>query len=204
MQPHESPWVVTAPLMLLAIPSVVIGSWTIQPMLFGGLLQGRHLSMATEKHHAAMEELGRSCSTGRCRWRAHGSAPRRSGWRWPVWPGLLHVCTWSTRAAGGDHEGARPAGIRCWRTSTTWTGSTKNPVSWRARSRHRPVEGGATVIDGPSGQRFPKVVGWCPARCAGCSRATSTTTRSRWWVFVLMTYFVWLNKVGFREKKWDC
>src|SRR3954467_3838752 len=30
--PHESPWVVTAPLVLLAIPSVVIGFMTIQPM----------------------------------------------------------------------------------------------------------------------------------------------------------------------------
>ena len=34
-KPHESPWVVTLPLILLAIPSVVIGYFTIQPMLFG-------------------------------------------------------------------------------------------------------------------------------------------------------------------------
>ena len=33
--PHESPWVVTLPLILLAIPSVVIGAMTIGPMLFG-------------------------------------------------------------------------------------------------------------------------------------------------------------------------
>ncbi len=33
--PHESPWVVTAPLVLLAIPSVVIGFLTIGPMLHG-------------------------------------------------------------------------------------------------------------------------------------------------------------------------
>ncbi len=33
--PHESPWVVTLPLVLLAIPSVVIGFLTIGPMLFG-------------------------------------------------------------------------------------------------------------------------------------------------------------------------
>ncbi|OOY51522.1 NADH-quinone oxidoreductase subunit L [Solemya velum gill symbiont] len=32
---HESPWVVTVPLVLLAIPSVVIGWFTIEPMLFG-------------------------------------------------------------------------------------------------------------------------------------------------------------------------
>ncbi|MEN6584508.1 MAG: NADH-quinone oxidoreductase subunit L [Sulfuricella sp.] len=33
--PHESPWVVTVPLLLLAIPSVAAG-WLIGPMLFGG------------------------------------------------------------------------------------------------------------------------------------------------------------------------
>ena len=34
-KPHESPWVVWVPLVLLAIPSAVIGFVTIQPMLFG-------------------------------------------------------------------------------------------------------------------------------------------------------------------------
>jgi NADH-quinone oxidoreductase subunit L len=33
---HESPWVVTLPLILLAIPSAVIGWFTVEPMLFGG------------------------------------------------------------------------------------------------------------------------------------------------------------------------
>ncbi|NBS94466.1 MAG: NADH-quinone oxidoreductase subunit L, partial [Betaproteobacteria bacterium] len=33
--PHESPWVVTLPLVLLAIPSVVIGYFAIEPMLYG-------------------------------------------------------------------------------------------------------------------------------------------------------------------------
>ena len=33
--PHESPWVVTLPLVLLAIPSVAIGFFTVGPMLFG-------------------------------------------------------------------------------------------------------------------------------------------------------------------------
>jgi NADH-quinone oxidoreductase subunit L len=35
---HESPKVVTVPLVLLAIPSVVIGWFTVGPMLFGGFL----------------------------------------------------------------------------------------------------------------------------------------------------------------------
>jgi len=32
---HETPWVVTVPLIVLAIPSVIIGGLTIAPMLFG-------------------------------------------------------------------------------------------------------------------------------------------------------------------------
>jgi len=33
---HETPWVVTVPLVLLAIPSAVIGWITVEPILFGG------------------------------------------------------------------------------------------------------------------------------------------------------------------------
>ncbi len=33
--PHESPWVVTVPLVLLAIPSILVGFFTVGPMLFG-------------------------------------------------------------------------------------------------------------------------------------------------------------------------
>ena len=35
-KPHETAWVVTLPLILLAIPSAVIGWITIEPMLYGG------------------------------------------------------------------------------------------------------------------------------------------------------------------------
>jgi NADH-quinone oxidoreductase subunit L len=38
-KPHETPWVVTVPLVLLAIPSVLIGLLTIEPMLLGGFLK---------------------------------------------------------------------------------------------------------------------------------------------------------------------
>jgi NADH-quinone oxidoreductase subunit L len=54
-EPHESPWVVTAPLILLAIPSVVIGFMAIQPMLFGDFFKDAIFVDAT-KHHA-MKEL---------------------------------------------------------------------------------------------------------------------------------------------------
>ena len=36
---HESPWVVTLPLVLLAIPSIVIGWMTIEPMLSGDFMK---------------------------------------------------------------------------------------------------------------------------------------------------------------------
>ena len=38
--PHETPWVVTLPLVLLAIPSVALGFFAIQPMLFGDWFAG--------------------------------------------------------------------------------------------------------------------------------------------------------------------
>ena len=56
-KPHESPWVVWLPLVLLAIPSVVIGFMTIAPMLHGDFFQGA-IFIDGEKHHA-MEELTR-------------------------------------------------------------------------------------------------------------------------------------------------
>jgi NADH-quinone oxidoreductase subunit L len=39
-KPHESPWVVTVPLIMLAIPSLAIGYLAIEPMLYGGLFSG--------------------------------------------------------------------------------------------------------------------------------------------------------------------
>jgi NADH-quinone oxidoreductase subunit L len=53
--PHESPWVVTAPLLLLAVPSVVIGFVTIQPMLFGDFFKDAIFVDAAR--HPAMAEL---------------------------------------------------------------------------------------------------------------------------------------------------
>ncbi|MCC4593514.1 NADH-quinone oxidoreductase subunit L [Xanthomonas campestris pv. cannae] len=45
-EPHESPWVVTVPLILLAIPSIAIGFFTIGPMLFGTDWAGHHAAVA--------------------------------------------------------------------------------------------------------------------------------------------------------------
>ena len=53
-KPHETSWVVTLPLILLAIPSVLIGYIAIEPMLFGGYF-GDAVFIA--EHHPAMHEL---------------------------------------------------------------------------------------------------------------------------------------------------
>ena len=53
--PHESPWVVWLPLVLLAIPSVVIGYLTIGTMLFGDFF--KDAIVVHGEHHHAMKEL---------------------------------------------------------------------------------------------------------------------------------------------------
>lgn len=45
-EPHESPWVVTLPLVLLAIPSIAVGFFSIGPMLFGTDWAGHHAAEA--------------------------------------------------------------------------------------------------------------------------------------------------------------
>jgi len=50
-KPHETPWVVTVPLVLLAIPSVFIGFFTIEPMLFGSFLKDA-ITINAELHPA--------------------------------------------------------------------------------------------------------------------------------------------------------
>jgi NADH-quinone oxidoreductase subunit L len=62
-KPHESPLVVTLPLILLAIPSLLIGFYTVEPMLFGDFFSnviatdsGRHpaMSLLKEEWHGAV------------------------------------------------------------------------------------------------------------------------------------------------------
>jgi NADH-quinone oxidoreductase subunit L len=54
-KPHETPWVVTLPLVLLAIPSLAIGYFAIEPMLYGTYFEGV-IHFNTEAH-PAMEHL---------------------------------------------------------------------------------------------------------------------------------------------------
>ena len=54
-EPHETPWVVWLPLVLLAIPSVIIGYLTIEPLLFGDFFKDA-IYINTDAH-PVMKEL---------------------------------------------------------------------------------------------------------------------------------------------------
>ena len=81
-KPHESPWVVTLPLVLLAIPSVVIGFFTIEPMLFGDFFRNV-IFVDGDKHHA-MTELA-DAFHGPLQMAIHGLTT------WPFWLALAGV-----------------------------------------------------------------------------------------------------------------
>ena len=54
---HETPWVVTGPLILLAIPSLVIGWITIEPILFGGFFAD---AVRVNAEHDVLAHLGKT------------------------------------------------------------------------------------------------------------------------------------------------
>jgi NADH-quinone oxidoreductase subunit L len=82
-KPHESPWVVWVPLVLLAIPSVAIGYFTIEPLLFGDFFKG---AIYISLDHPGMKELA-----------AEYAGPMAKVWHSvlepPVWLALSGVAT---------------------------------------------------------------------------------------------------------------
>jgi NADH-quinone oxidoreductase subunit L len=73
--PHESPWVVTLPLILLAIPSVLVGWFTVGPMLFGRWFGN---AIRVQEPNDVLAELGREF---------HGALPMvlHGFLQWPFW-----------------------------------------------------------------------------------------------------------------------
>ena len=81
---HESPWVVTVPLILLAIPSALIGWFTVEPVLFGDYFQGAlHVLPANDVLTRVGEEF--HGSPGEFMWAAFTALP--------VWLAALGVFT---------------------------------------------------------------------------------------------------------------
>ena len=85
VEPKESPWVVTVPLILLAIPSLLIGLLTVGPMLFGKDLSGHHAvqpfflgAIEVSAQHPAMAKLAEEFH-GVWQMALHGLSA------WPFW-----------------------------------------------------------------------------------------------------------------------
>lgn len=82
-KPHESPWVVTLPLILLAIPSVLIGYFVITPMLYGDFFDG---IISLHDSHTAMRDLAEAYH-GPLAMATHALTTA------PLWLGLAGVAT---------------------------------------------------------------------------------------------------------------
>ncbi len=177
-KPHESPLVVTLPLILLAIPSVLIGLYTIGPMLFGDFFKG--VIHVADKHPAmaelasALPRLGRDGDACASSTPAVLAGGRRRGLRVL----LLHD---QPGPAGGDQAFVRR------RASPARQQVLPRPLQRdrlrrrRAAAGQRPLEGRRPGADRrPRGQR-QRAAGRLVRRRwrAWCSPATSTTTRSR-------------------------
>jgi NADH-quinone oxidoreductase subunit L len=55
--PHESPWVVTGPLIALAVPSVLLGIFMVSPFVFGDVLTGAITMLPSHTSMQGLREL---------------------------------------------------------------------------------------------------------------------------------------------------
>ncbi|MDP9901475.1 NADH-quinone oxidoreductase subunit L [Variovorax ginsengisoli] len=193
-KPHESPLVVWLPLVLLAIPSVVIGFITIDPMLYGGFFKDA-IFINGDKHHA-MKELAETFH-GPVAMALHGlSTP-------PFWLALAGVVLSYYMYMINP---ALPAAIKRAFAPVYTLLENKYYLDWinenilargaRALGTAFWKGGDQAVIDGAIVNGSWKLV----ARLAGAVRWLQTGFIYHYafamllGIFVLMTYFVWFNK----------
>ncbi len=193
-KPHESPWVVTVPLVLLAIPSVVIGFITIQPMLFGDFFKGV-ISVNLEKH-PAMEELAKLFH-GPAEMALHGLTAA------PFWLALSGVVlAWYMYM----RNPALPTAIKRIFQPVYTLLENKYYLDWfnenvlargaRGLGMGLWKFGDQRVIDGALVNGSWKIVSWISSvvRRLQSGFIYHYAFGMIIGVFVLMTYFVWLNK----------
>ena len=191
--PHESPWVVTVPLILLAIPSVVIGFMTIQPMLFGEFF--KDAIFVNSEIHLAMVELAKGFH-GPVKMVLHGLTTA------PFWLALAGVAFAYYMYMVNP---ALPTSIKT-RIQPIYTLlENKYYLDWfnenvlargaRALGTGLWKGGDEMLIDGALVNGSWKVVGWI----SGVTRRVQTGYLYHYafvmilGVFALMTYFVWLK-----------
>jgi NADH-quinone oxidoreductase subunit L len=193
-KPHESSWVVTVPLVLLAIPSVVIGFMTIQPMLFGDFFKNV-ITVNLEKH-PAMQELAKLFH-GPLQMALHGLTAA------PFWLALAGVViAWYMYM----RNPALPAAIqRMFQPLHTLLDNkyyldwfNENVLARGARGLGLGLWkfGDQKLIDGALVNGSWKLVGWVSSivRRLQSGFIYHYAFGMILGVFVLMTYFVWLNR----------
>ena len=182
------------PLVLLAIPSVVIGFMTIQPMLFGEFFKDA-IFVNLEKH-PAMEELAKMFH-GPAQMALHGLMSA------PFWLALSgSVLAWYMYMVNP----ALPAAIKRHAQPIYTLLENKYYLDWfnenvlargtRALGMGLWKIGDEKVIDGALVNGSWKVVGWVSSivRRLQSGYIYHYAFGMIIGVFVLMTYFVWLNK----------
>ena len=195
-EPHESPWVVTVPLVLLAIPSVVVGFMFIQPMLFGDFF--KDVIFVDAAKHPAMAKLA-DIFHGPVAMALHGLQTA------PFWLALAGVATSYYMYMVNP---AVPAALKRFFESIgvyqllenkyglDWI--NENIIARGARGLGIGLwkGGDQAVIDGALVNGSWKLVGWV----AGVVRWVQSGYIYHYalimilGIFALMTYFVWLNK----------
>jgi NADH-quinone oxidoreductase subunit L len=80
--PHESPWVVTVPLVMLALPAICAG-WVIGAVLFGGFFGN---AIVVAETHDVLAELGKDFH-GATAMMAHALAT------WPLWLAVAGIAS---------------------------------------------------------------------------------------------------------------
>jgi NADH-quinone oxidoreductase subunit L len=192
--PHESPWVVWVPLVLLAIPSVVIGFMTIEPMLFGEFFKDAILVNADK--HPVMQELGEAFH-GPVAMAVHAFTSA------PFWLALGGVVTaWYMYLVNPAVPAAfarllRPLVVVLEnKYFLDWI--NENIIARGARLLGTGLwkGGDRLLIDGLLVNGSWKLVGWVSGRVRQMQSGYlyHYALAMILGIFVLMTYFVWLNK----------
>ena len=192
--PHESPWVVWLPLVLLAIPSVVIGFMTIEPMLFGEFFKDA-IVVDGARHHA-MKELAEAFH-GPVAMALHAlsTAPFWLAFAGVVTAWYMYLINPAVPAAIG--RGLRPLVVLL-ENKYYMDWFNENVLARGARMLGDGLwkGGDKAVIDGFFVNGSWKLVGWVSKRVRGLQSGYlyHYALVMILGIFVLMTYFVWLNK----------
>jgi len=192
--PHESPWVVWVPLVMLAIPSAAIGFMTIEPMLFGEFFKDAILVNADK--HPVMQELGEAFH-GPVAMAVHALTSA------PFWLALGGVVTaWYMYLINPAVPAALARVLRPLvvvlenKYFLDWINENLLARGARMLGTGLWKGGDRMLIDGLMVNGSWKLVGWISARVRRVQSGYlyHYALAMILGIFVLMTYFVWLNK----------